>query len=221
MPRLRADVDEDGADRTVTDLVGDFLGRGQAGEVAGRSARLAGRLGCARLALRWRADAHRLLVAAGGAAEEPGFECRGAEQTAGEAGEDQGDVAGAEDAGDEGEAREDMRVCGVLLEGVGEVPAVGDQRAEEAEDLADASRLGPIGIGLARRDRCSGGGCHERNKNTEGGRWARKKSWSGELFLRPRAIAADRGGLPVKLRYYVATDTTRRDRRAVVYYHIR
>jgi hypothetical protein len=150
--------------------------------------------------LRWWADTHPLLVAAGGAEEESGFECRGAEQTAGDAGEDQRDVAGAEDAGDEGEAREGMRACGVLLEGVGEVPAVGDERAEEAEDLADASRLGPIGIGLGRRDRCSGGGCHERNKNTGGGCWARKKSWEGGTFSETSASVgsgwADAGGGP-------------------------
>jgi hypothetical protein len=39
---IEADVDEDGADRAVTDLVGDFLGRGQAGEIAGRRRGLAG-----------------------------------------------------------------------------------------------------------------------------------------------------------------------------------
>jgi hypothetical protein len=141
--------------------------------------------------VRGRADAHRLLVAAGGAAEEPGFEGGGAEQTAGDAGGDQRDVAGAEDAGDEGEAREEIGVRSVLLEGVGEVPAVGDERAEEAEDLADASRLGPIGIGLGRRGQCSSGGCHERNKNTGGGCWARKKSWEGGTFSETSASGSE------------------------------
>jgi hypothetical protein len=32
---IDADIDEDGADWAVTDLVGNFLGRGQAGEIAG------------------------------------------------------------------------------------------------------------------------------------------------------------------------------------------
>ena len=109
------------------------------------------------------------IAATGGAPEEPGFERGGAEQTAGDAGEDQRDIAGVEDAGNEGEAGEDIGVGGVLLEGVGEVPAIGDERFEEAEDLADARGDGPIGIGLGGGGRSGGGVAHERNKNTKSG----------------------------------------------------
>ncbi len=142
------------------------VGRPGEARILGRG----GRLGGARLAWGRQADGRRLQVpAAGGAPAEPGFERGGAEQTAGDAGEDQREIAGAEDCGDEGEAGEDMRVGGMLAQRVGEVLAVGDERADEAEDLADALRHGPIGIGLDGCDRGGGGVEHERNKNIKRG----------------------------------------------------
>ncbi len=76
----------------------------------------------------------------------------------------------AEDGGDEGEAGEDVRVGGVPAQRVGEVLAVGDERADEAEDLADARRHGPMRIGLDGGGRGGGGVEHERNKNIKRGR---------------------------------------------------
>jgi hypothetical protein len=166
---VEADVDEHGADRAAAVLGGNFLGRGQADErgALGRAA-LAGRFGDARVAWGGRADADRLLVATGGEAEKPGFERGGAEQTTVDAGEDQGNIAGAEDAGNEGETGEGFRVVGVLLEEVGEVAAVGDERADEAENLADARGHGPIG-GIGVEGGAWGGGCvgHGRNRSTK------------------------------------------------------
>jgi len=106
-------------------------------------------------------------MAAGSALAEPFFERSGAEQTAGDTGEDLREIGGGEGCGDEGEAGEDVRGGGVLLKRSGEILAVGDERADEAEDLADARGHGPIGIGLAGFDR--GGGCveHEHNKNAK------------------------------------------------------
>ena len=144
-----------------------------------------------RLAWGRQADGRRLQVlAAGGAPAEPGFERGGAEQTAGDAGEDQREIAGAEDCGDEGEAGEDMRVGGVLAQRVGEILAVGDERADEAEDLADARRHGPMGIGLDGCDRGGGGVEHERNKNTKRGRCQGKFSGLGIFLAAPGWTAA-------------------------------
>jgi len=165
---IEADIDQEGADRAVADVGSDLLRGGEAGEGLEWSARLA--VGCgAGLARGGRAEVPRSKVAAsGGAAEEPGFERGGAEQTTVDAGEDQGDIAGAEDAGDEGEAGEGFRVVGVLLEEVGEVPAVGDERADEAEELADARGHGPIGgIGVEEIGRGGEGVGHGWNRSTE------------------------------------------------------
>jgi hypothetical protein len=48
-----------------------------------------------------------------------------------------------------------MRV-GMLAQCIGEVLAVGYERADEAENLAEAGWHGPIGIGLAGFGRCGG-----------------------------------------------------------------
>ena len=66
---------------------------------------------------------------AGGCADDPGFECLGTEQAAGDAREDQGDIAGAE------------RV-GVAAERGGELPAVVDEPTDEAEKAAGAAGFG-------------------------------------------------------------------------------
>ena len=50
------------------------------------------------------------------------------------------------------------RVGGVVAQRIGEIAAVGDERVEEAEELADARRQGPIGrigvVGFGRWGRC-------------------------------------------------------------------
>ena len=130
------------------------------------------------------------VLAAGGALAEPVFERGGAEQAACGAGEDQREIGGCEGGGDEGEAGEEMRGGAVLAQRVGEIPAVGDEGAEEAEDLADTRGHGPIGIGLEGFGRC--GGCveHEHNKNTKCGRCQGQFSWEAFLGVCRRGIAA-------------------------------
>ncbi len=134
---------------------------------------------------------HRLLqvLAAGGALAEPVFERGGAEQAAGDAGEDQREIGGGKSCDDEGEAGEEMRSGAVLAQRVGEVPAVGDEGAEEAKDLADARGHDPIGIGLEGFGRCGGGVEHERNKNTKRGRCQGKISWEGAFSGGTLALA--------------------------------
>jgi hypothetical protein len=178
---IETDVDEEGAERAMADLEGDLLGRGEAGEgeILGRSARAGGAFGGARLASGGEEAPGLKVAAPGGELGEPVFEGGGAEQAAGDAGEDQGDVAGAEDAGDEGEAGEDFGGSGVLLEGVGEVPAIGDECVEEADDLADARGLGPIGIGLEGSGRSGGGAGHGRIR-AQNGNFVNSKLWTGK-----------------------------------------
>ena len=150
---IEADIDEDGADRAVTVVGGDLLERGPVVRIQDRGARLSGG---ARLACGGRAEGTGLdVAAAGGAVLEPLFERGGSEKAAGDAGEHQGNIPAAEDCGEEAEEGEEVRHGGVLVEGVGEILAVGDERADDAEDLADARGHGPIGVvGFGR----SGGG---------------------------------------------------------------
>ena len=162
---IEADIDQEGADVAAADLGGDLFWRGQEeeGGIVVRSAAVRGRFGGARSAGGGGTEACWLEVpAAGAVAEQPFFERGGAQQAAGDAGEDQGDIAGGEDAGDEGEEGEDIRACGVLLESVGEVFTVGDERSDEAEDLADAGGHGGVG-GFGRGGECVG---HKWNKTT-------------------------------------------------------
>ena len=89
----------------------------------------------------------RQVPAACGALAEPGFQGRGAVQAGGDAGEDDGEVGGAEGSGEPGKSRGG----GALLDRAGEVPAVVDQPAEHAEDAADTVgrvRAGPGCIGV-------------------------------------------------------------------------
>jgi hypothetical protein len=70
-----------------------------------------------------------------------------AEQAAGDASKDGGDIGGAEAAGELGEAW----AVGALLKRVGELSAVIDQFADDAEDAADGGghgRGGPRWIGV-------------------------------------------------------------------------
>ena len=78
-----------------------------------------------------------------GAAEEPGFERGGAQQGAGDAGEDQRDAGGAELA-----AMEAWVIAeAAAANGVGEEGAVVDQPADQAEQTADAAGIGGWGGG--------------------------------------------------------------------------
>ena len=89
----------------------------------------------------------REVSAAGGATAQRGFEGRGATQAAGDAGEDGGEVGGAEGFGEEGEAWGG----GALLDRGGELLAVVDQFADDAEDAAEAAGcvcVGPRWIGV-------------------------------------------------------------------------
>ena len=109
------------------------------------------------------------ILAAGGEPAEPSYERGGAEQGAGDAGEDQREAGGGEGNGDVGEAGKETRVGSVLAQRTGEIRAVGDERAEEAEESADARGQGPIGgIGLEKFGRW--GGCveHGRDISTSG-----------------------------------------------------
>jgi hypothetical protein len=94
-------------------------------------------------------------VRPGGAADQPGFECLGTEQAAGDAREDKRDVAGAE------------RVR-VAAECGGEVSAVVDELPDEGEEAAEAVGFGAGG---------GRGGGHAGHMSTGG------ESASRNLFL--------------------------------------
>ncbi len=73
---------------------------------------------------------------------QPGLQRRGATQATGDAGEDDAEIGGAEGSGELNEAWGG----GALLNRAGELPAVVDQFADEAEDAADGAgdvRVGP------------------------------------------------------------------------------
>jgi len=160
---IEADIDEDGGDQAATVLGGDFLQRGRAGEepIPSRVVQAGGPVAAVRLAWGRRAQVHRLLevLAAGGSAAQPFLERGGAEQATRDTVEDQREIAGLEGSGDEGEAGEQLRRDCVELDGGGEIPAVGDEGVDEAEELTDAPRDGPVGLGVEGFDRC--GGCVE------------------------------------------------------------
>jgi len=171
---IEADIDENCTDRATAVLGGDLFERerGVEGGIPSGVMQpggwfLAGAL-FARLGRRRSAAGIAQVLAAGGEPAEPFFEGCGAEQATGDAGEDQGEIAGYEGSGDVGEAGEDPRIAGVPAQRVGEIPAVGDERVKEGEELADARGQGPIGgIGLEKFGRC--GACveHDWNKSTE------------------------------------------------------
>jgi hypothetical protein len=122
---VAADVGDDGADGAAANPGCDLLGRGQADfRVYPRikSGGGGGRRLTVRGSARWRGFG----VYAGGCADDPDFECLGKEQAPGDAREDQGDIAGAE------------RV-GIGAERGGDLPAVVDEPADEAEEAAGAA----------------------------------------------------------------------------------
>ena len=166
---IKADIEEDGADRAVMVLGGDFrehffLGGGQTVERGnlGRPAGRDGPSGGARLArsrpptatdslrdpILWQGEGEK----GGDAPAEPGLERGGAEQAADDEDGDQGGIGGAEGAREEGIAG---KIIGVvfLAQCLDEVPAVGDEGVEEAEDPTSAGGVearghDPIGIGV-------------------------------------------------------------------------
>jgi hypothetical protein len=169
---IMADVDDDGADRAATDFGSDFLFGGEA-----RGARVLGVVGGLgfRLGVRWRdlpGGAGRAgggyaegcwgeVLAAVGAAAKRGFQGRGSAQAAGDAGENHGEVGGAEGCGEAWGG-------GALLDCAGEMLAEVDEFADEAEDAVEAAGYGwdgPGRIGVCDWGGGLGGGGHERNKN--------------------------------------------------------
>ena len=158
---LEADVIENSGDRAAAVLSGNIVERGRAGEepVPGRVVQAAGAFAAMRRACGRGADAGTQLEipAVGGAAAEPFLERGGAEQAAGDAVEDQWEIADVEGCGEVGEAREKLRLGDVQLQGRGEVPAVGDEGVDEAEEQADATRDGSLAFGWEGFDR--NGGC--------------------------------------------------------------
>ncbi len=122
----------------------------------------------------------REVLAAGGALAERGFQGRGAAQAVGDAGEDDREIGGAERLGEDGEARGG----GALAGRGGELPAVVDQSADDAEDAAEGAGDGcgvPLRIGGRGRGGGLGFGRHERNKNTK------NRALSRKSFLRSRS----------------------------------
>jgi hypothetical protein len=88
-----------------------------------------------------------------GAADDPGLERLGAMQAAGDAGEDQCHLGGAEAGGDEVGLGE-----GTPPDRGGELAAVLDELADEAEEAATTA-------GFGGRERSAGRVGHERNQN--------------------------------------------------------
>ena len=181
-PEVPTDIGDNGADRTAANLGGDLAGRGQPGDArVGRAGAAPRRPGSARLAKGWRAYGNRRGRYAREAADQPGLERGGAMQAAGDARQDLRDVDGAEVAGEFGE----VGGGGALLQRAGQLPAVIDECAHEAEEAP----------GMVGWDGGGGQGGHERNKNTEpwrcqgifsrAVRWAapdcRARSWSPKV----------------------------------------
>ena len=124
---------------------------------------------------------NREVPAALGAFAELGFQHRGPAQATGDAGEDDGDIGGAERSDEEGEAWG----AGALLHRGGELFAIVDQLANEVEDAAEAAGhvgAGPGRIGLRGWGGEFEGGGHERNKNTKRRGCQGKYSWPSLPF---------------------------------------
>ena len=144
---IAADVGEDSADGLTADSCGDLLGGGQVGEGGiegsgtGQAAPWRRRLGLAGESA-WRAWGWRGLglgfgVEARGNAGDLFLEQAGAQQTLFDAGEDQRDVSGEEDAEIDG-----IGVGGARTHLVGELSAVVDEPADEREEAAGAAWFG-------------------------------------------------------------------------------
>jgi len=128
---VATDIGDDSADRAAADLGRDVRGCGQTGETwVGCGGAAVHGPGRARLAAGWGAVGGRCDRLAGEAGGEPGFERGGTMQAAGDARDDFPDVEGAEVPRDVGE----VGGGGALLQRGGELFAVVDQRADEAEE---------------------------------------------------------------------------------------
>ena len=175
---VATDIGEDGADRAAADLGRDFCWRGQTDDAwFGRAGAGVHVRGGARLAAGRGAHGGRRGLPRGRALVQPGFERGGAEQAAGDARDDFPDVDGAEVPRDVGE----VGGGGALLQRDGELPAVVDQRPDEAEEAPGAGgcvRAGGwpilVGIGAVGWDGGGGRGGHERNRSIGGGAVTRR-----------------------------------------------
>ena len=102
------------------------------------------------------------IAAARGTGEQHAFQRHGAQDAAGEAGEDRRDAGGAEELRDDGEAARG----GAVFERCGQVAAVGEQDVEDGEDVGDVLRHGffrpgPVGDRVGEKGR----------------RWRPRRSW--------------------------------------------
>jgi hypothetical protein len=136
------------------------------------SARFPGCLSGGRGARRRRAGRLRFRIRSGGAAQQPGLECGGALQGERDARQDQRDVLGAEAATGKGRVVREA----ALRDRGGELPAVVDEVADQAEQTREAAAPvcarrpgGELGVWTG----CGGLGRHERNKNTKARRMSR------------------------------------------------
>jgi hypothetical protein len=140
---IAADIGDDSTDRPAADLGGDLLRRGQRGKA--RVGLAVWPDGC-RPGLAWctlcrRARGLGWPLRARRQRHNPGLERVGEEQTAGNSREDQRDIACTEGQRDGGE----VGVGGALLEGGGELLAVVDELAHQAEEVGEPA--GPIRAG--------------------------------------------------------------------------
>jgi hypothetical protein len=116
------------------------------------------------------------VAASGGAGEQDTLECRGAQDAAMQAGEDDRQIDGAETRSDGGEAGR----RGAERDGVGEMAAIGEQDANDMEECADA---------LGRGGRILGGDCF-----TFHGSLANRMQSLWQCFSRPSAFVPDTVG---------------------------
>ncbi len=101
-----------------------------------------------------------------GAPAKPGLQFRGTSQATGDAGEDDGEVGGAEGPGQ----ADEVRGADAALKRAGDLLAVVDQFPNEAEEAADGPgcRAGSRRIGGCSRGADLGLTRHERNKSMDG-----------------------------------------------------
>jgi hypothetical protein len=133
----------------------------------------------------------REVLAASSAPAKHGFQRGGAAQAVGDAGEDDSEIGGAEGYGEQGEAGGGS----AALNRSGELPAVVDKFADDAEDAAESSghgRAGPNRIGFRGWGGGLGRGGHEQNKNIRGGVMSREniptRTSSGKRPLQSRLV---------------------------------
>ena len=181
--QVATDVGENRAGRAAADLGRDVPGRGQTDDAwfaCGGAAVLG--LGGSRLARGWGGRGARCGRLADGVVDQPGLERSGAKQAAGDARDDLPDVDGAEMPRDVTE----VGLGGALLQRGGQVPAIGDQCADEGEETPGAGgcvgadgRPILVGIGAVGWAGSGGRGGHGRSKTMIGGDVSRNKFLEG------------------------------------------